>query len=82
MDQLDVNRRRRRRRHVLSWFHPTPSFPQTAGSHADPARRPPHSVVHMAGLRTSGYRRWLCATTGGVPERAPANDLCRCQPKA
>lgn len=36
------------------------------------ARRPrsPHSVVHMAGLHLPGYRRWLCATTGGVPERA------------
>jgi hypothetical protein len=49
ISQLDVSRRRRRR-HVPSWFHPTPSFPQTAGSHADPARRAPHSVVHMACL--------------------------------
>lgn len=57
-----------RRRRVLTGYHRAPSSPQTAGSHAhaDPARRIQWCTWEAC---RSGYRRGICATTGGVPER-------------
>lgn len=80
MDQLDLSRRRRPRRHVPPWFHPTPSFPQTAGSHADPARRIRWCTWQDLDIAVDSVLRLAECPSGRL--WAPANDLCRCQPKA